>query len=783
VLDGRAAEHERDVPFGLVVDALDDHVATLHPRRIESVGADLAAVLPSAAANCDAPPAVPGAGERYRSHRALRGLLEMLGRERPVALLLDDLHWADDASVELVLHLLRRPARAPHLLAFALRPVEPAPRVLHATRAAAGSKLVSLSPLSHAESLELIGHVPDAARRERLAREAAGNPLFLQELARVAGEPGDALPPTLLAAVQLEVSALPPASRALLEGAAVAGDPFDPELAAAAAGVRAESLIAGVDPSEALDRLVAADLVCATGDGRGFRFRHPLLRRAVYDAAPPAWRLAAHERVAAALAARGASASLRAFHVERCAHPGDQGAVALLAEAAGAAAGNAPSTAARWYAAGARLLPHAERDRRAGLLGPMALSLANAGRLNESRAALLDVLALVPSERTPERLAIVAQTAGVEHELGRHGDARRRLLAALADAPAAARAPLELEMAAAGFYAGDAAAMRDWASRAANDADGQEALRAGAEGLGALGAQRTGDPDAAATLLDRAIGRLARIDDPAIGAGLKGAIHVATAALLGERFEDGYATLDRALSVARATRQDGMLGRLAITRAQLQRQRLALGEALADVEVAEEGARLQGVSSRLHAALWTKAILHYDRGEGSEAERVAEELSELDELEASALVRTGRCAAATIHEEQDPERCIREMTAAGGPLLEDVDESWRSWLLLVLVRAAIAADSIEEAELFAGELERHAEALALPAGAVRAQTARAELLLAGGDAAAAGTVAMAAAEAAGRIGARRDELTARLLAGRALAAAGDRTSRSPPRCS
>ena len=240
VLDGRAAEHERDVPFGLVIDALDDHVATLHPRRIESVGADLAAVLPSAAACSDATPSAVGAGERYRSHRALRALVEMLGRERPVALLLDDLHWADDASVELVLHLLRRPARAPHLLAFALRPVEPAPRVLHATRAAAGSKLISLSPLPHAASLELIGHIPDAARRERLAREAAGNPLFLQELARVAGDPGDALPPTLLAAVQLEVGALPPAARALLEGAAVAGDPFDPELAAAAAGVEAD---------------------------------------------------------------------------------------------------------------------------------------------------------------------------------------------------------------------------------------------------------------------------------------------------------------------------------------------------------------------------------------------------------------------------------------------------------------------------------------------------------------------------------------------------------------
>jgi DNA-binding CsgD family transcriptional regulator len=331
-------------------------------------------------------------------------------------------------------------------------------------------------------------------------------------------------------------------------------------------------------------------------------------------------------------------------------------------------------------------------------------------------------------------------------------------------------------MAAAGFYAGDAAAMRDWAARAARDADGQDALRAGAEGLGALGAQRTGDANAAATLLARAIDRLARIDDPEIGAGLKGAVHVVTAALLGERFEDGYATLDRALSIARATRQDGLLGRLAITRAQYQQQRLNLGEALADVEVAEEGARLQGVRSMLHQALWTKAILHYDRGEGSEAERAAGESAELlDALEASTLTRTGRCVVAAIHEEQEPERCIREMVAAGGQRLEAVDETWRTWLLLVLVRAAIASERLDDARDWAAELVRHAEAMALPAGAVRGACAQAEILLATGEPVEAGRVAMAAAEQAGRIGARRDELAARLLAGRALAAAGDRT--------
>jgi DNA-binding NarL/FixJ family response regulator len=93
----------------------------------------------------------------------------------------------------------------------------------------------------------------------------------------------------------------------------------------------------------------------------------------------------------------------------------------------------------------------------------------------------------------------------------------------------------------------------------------------------------------------------------------------------------------------------------------------------------------------------------------------------------------------------------------------------------VLVHAALAVGRVDEAREWAAELARHAEAMALPAGAVRAASARAEILLATGEAAEAGHVAMAAAEAAGRMGARRDELAARLLAGRALATAGDRT--------
>src|SRR5262245_56186518 len=84
VLDGRCAEHGGDVPFGVAIDALDEHVATMAPRRVEAVGPELAAVLPAAAEH-PAPTVGPGAdaAERFRYHRALRALLELLARERP----------------------------------------------------------------------------------------------------------------------------------------------------------------------------------------------------------------------------------------------------------------------------------------------------------------------------------------------------------------------------------------------------------------------------------------------------------------------------------------------------------------------------------------------------------------------------------------------------------------------------------------------------------------------------------------------------------------------------
>src|SRR4051794_29547381 len=122
VLAGCAGELERDLPFWLFVDALDEYVHGLDPDRLDTldddVRAELATVFPSLA-RLAVGREVALQHERYRSHRAVCMLLEWLAHTQPVVLVLDDVHWADPASVELLGALLRRPPAARVLLALA----------------------------------------------------------------------------------------------------------------------------------------------------------------------------------------------------------------------------------------------------------------------------------------------------------------------------------------------------------------------------------------------------------------------------------------------------------------------------------------------------------------------------------------------------------------------------------------------------------------------------------------------------------------------------------------
>src|SRR6185312_14103353 len=209
------------------------------------------------------------------------------------------------------------------------------------------------------------------------------------------------VPPSVAAALAEEFDLLSSGARVVLEGPAVAGDPFEPELAAAA-GSRPEAVAI-----EELDELLRLDLVRQTDVPRRFRFRHPLVRRAVYEAMPGGWRLGAHERCADALALRGSMVAAIAHHVERSARQGDEAAIALLREAGEAAAPRAPASAARWFAAALRLLPAAApTDVRVELLLARSEALAATGQLGESHAALLESMNIVPQQAESLRVRV-----------------------------------------------------------------------------------------------------------------------------------------------------------------------------------------------------------------------------------------------------------------------------------------------------------------------------------------------------------------------------------------
>ena len=142
-----------------------------------------------------------------------------------------------------------------------------------------------------------------------------------------AGATDDTVPPAVAAALSAEHAELAPDARALLEAAAVVGDPFAPELAAAVRSCRSRRRWRA-------RRAAAGGLVRPAGAPRRFAFRHPIAHHAVYVATPGGWRLGAHARAAEALQRRGAGAVQRAHHVEHAAHPGDEDAIALLSDAA-----------------------------------------------------------------------------------------------------------------------------------------------------------------------------------------------------------------------------------------------------------------------------------------------------------------------------------------------------------------------------------------------------------------------------------------------------------------
>src|SRR3954452_296364 len=178
VLHGRATGYEGELPYGLWRAAREPHLAELGERRVSLLGLEdpeaLAAVLPGWRRGT-------AVIDRHAAHRALRDLLERLAALRPLLVCLDDVHWADAATVDALAALVLRPPQARVLLALAARENQ-LPRAIRTDRAT----VIRLAPLSEAEAADLVGSAAGA-----VYAAAGGNPFYLEQLARVRAAGGE----------------------------------------------------------------------------------------------------------------------------------------------------------------------------------------------------------------------------------------------------------------------------------------------------------------------------------------------------------------------------------------------------------------------------------------------------------------------------------------------------------------------------------------------------------------------------------------------------------------
>jgi DNA-binding CsgD family transcriptional regulator len=783
VLAGRAAEFERDLPFALLIDTLDRRLATEPPRRLDDEHlAQLAMVLPAVAGmpGVEPPPSPDG---RHHVARAVRALLELWARQRPVTVLLDDVQWADAASEDILALLLHRPPPTRVLVALAARAGR-APDLEAALEIAArngSADVLDLGPLSQQAADGLLSSMPRSLRN-RLYRESGGNPFYLEALARAAASeprPGAGtrmagVPRPVRAALAGEIDALAIEARRALEGAAVAGDPFEPELAAAAAALDEDAVLA------AIDDLLAADLIRPSDEPRRFHFRHPLVRRAVYESAAGGWRLAAHTRIADALAARGATPAQRAHHAERAAHRGDMDAVDLLSKAAAETEKRAPGTAAGWYGSALRLLPDAPEhdERRLSLLRAQADTFLAANRAVEARDALRRALALLPTDATMARVDLIAALAHLEvwfvHPEEAH-DLLAEARSALGDSAPREFALLTVELAHERYASGDFAAVEQLvneARAAARDA-GDSALEAAAVARAAAAAteELRGINKAAMSrakrLLDEAEALVNALPDETLAEDLETLICLATAQLYGDRSAEP--TAERGLKLARTTGQGfsgvaftSLLGYAAERSGRLEVAHNAAEEAVESALVSGN-ATVMWWGSQLGA--WVAIAQGRANDALASAELAVEATRSHEPSSAGWTLADARLASG------DPSGALEALESSGwvDPRLPPSD---RLRALEVVVRAYLAIDRVDEAAHWAARAPE--EAAGRQTGVFGAITGliEAQVLLAQEKPQNAAEAALAGAAAAQETGAALWEGRCRTVAGEALVAAG-----------
>lgn len=406
-LHGAAFEAERSIPYAPLLDLVRLLGGSVSPSLVahilEPAAAELVAVFPELRPLLpDATPcaSVDPDSDRRRLFHALAQAVGLLARTQPVFLAFEDVHWADDATLDLIFHLAR--SHASHRVAMALtyRREEVTPRLGRLIADLGRAQLateVALDRLDRREVDDMLSAI--FGERATLGDDFAallhgltdGNPFFVEETLKaliIAGDlaPTDdggwrarplervRVPRTAVEAVRRRLAALTVPARAVASTAAVAGRRFDFELLKTLTNHDESALLALVK------ELIAAQLVVEESADR-FAFRHALTREAIYVELLARERVALHRQVADTLERVHAS-SLDAVVEALEYHAWEAGEWTRAADYATRAAGHALALSAPREA-----IAHLDRafaaSERAGVVVGTALYLAR-GRANET---------------------------------------------------------------------------------------------------------------------------------------------------------------------------------------------------------------------------------------------------------------------------------------------------------------------------------------------------------------------------------------------------------------
>lgn len=335
VLTARGGELERDFGFGVVGQLFENAIRAGERSSLFAGPARLAAPILGLSGPAD--PMETGGGRILAALHGLYWLTANLSEERPIAMLVDDAHWADSASIRFLAHLGHRMEGLPVLVVLAARAGADREQI---ERVLPTAKTFQVQPLSRSGTSALVRSVAPSADDDvcRACHAATGgNAFFALELARALRAEGaeagrgraerllEWSPARVTRSVNTRLAALSPTAQALARAAAVLGQGAELRHAAAVAEITVDLA------SQAADELSAAGILSPL---RPLEFVHPIVRAAVYDELRPGARSRAHGRAAALLADEQASAERVAVHVMHCERAGDPIACRRLVDGA-----------------------------------------------------------------------------------------------------------------------------------------------------------------------------------------------------------------------------------------------------------------------------------------------------------------------------------------------------------------------------------------------------------------------------------------------------------------